>query len=314
MSSDPNMDGGDLSPTGTGPANSKGRKRTKTGCLTCRKRRIKCGEERPTCANCIKSKRQCEGYNQRVVFKAPMGEWPNHPGVVSTLQYHNSNLPGSRTNSDQQGHQPSQLHDGGGLAAIQPRPLTQFEYASDEGAGLGHQTQPYAQPLQSPHHYQQPLASPHHQIPTPTSATSYFPQPSPSQATFQGSYGPGAGFREQPYPQAQYPVSYDGPVDSKPTTSQAAHQAYYHQQSVSNPSEHQRLYAPRVSVSSQGGGYPAQVSSMDYSLAGAYTMPMAISHTSTAHSTTYPPTQLSQNTTSDVNYMQQHAVYGMSRV
>ncbi|KAF8242977.1 hypothetical protein K440DRAFT_590254, partial [Wilcoxina mikolae CBS 423.85] len=40
------------------------RKRTKTGCLTCRKRRIKCGEERPTCNNCIKSKRVCEGYNQ----------------------------------------------------------------------------------------------------------------------------------------------------------------------------------------------------------------------------------------------------------
>lgn len=47
------------------------RKRTKTGCLTCRKRRIKCGEERPTCRNCTKSKRICEGYSQRVVFKPP---------------------------------------------------------------------------------------------------------------------------------------------------------------------------------------------------------------------------------------------------
>ncbi|KAM0344194.1 hypothetical protein ACHAPU_007720 [Fusarium lateritium] len=49
------------------------RKRTKTGCLTCRKRRIKCDEGRPICNNCIKSKRQCEGYNQRVIFKDPMG-------------------------------------------------------------------------------------------------------------------------------------------------------------------------------------------------------------------------------------------------
>lgn len=48
------------------------RKRTKTGCLTCRKRRIKCDEARPTCANCIKSKRVCEGYNPRVVFKEPL--------------------------------------------------------------------------------------------------------------------------------------------------------------------------------------------------------------------------------------------------
>jgi hypothetical protein len=57
--------------------NPKMRKRTKTGCLTCRKRRIKCGEERPTCSNCTKLKRVCEGYNQRVVFKSPLREWPN---------------------------------------------------------------------------------------------------------------------------------------------------------------------------------------------------------------------------------------------
>ncbi|OQD80049.1 hypothetical protein PENANT_c040G01023 [Penicillium antarcticum] len=49
------------------------KKRTKTGCLTCRKRRIKCGEEKPICSNCVKSKRICEGYAQRVVFKNPIG-------------------------------------------------------------------------------------------------------------------------------------------------------------------------------------------------------------------------------------------------
>ncbi|KAJ5925161.1 hypothetical protein N7454_007800 [Penicillium verhagenii] len=49
------------------------KKRTKTGCLTCRKRRIKCGEEKPRCGNCVKSKRTCEGYAQRVVFKNPLG-------------------------------------------------------------------------------------------------------------------------------------------------------------------------------------------------------------------------------------------------
>ncbi|KAF1982629.1 hypothetical protein K402DRAFT_424384 [Aulographum hederae CBS 113979] len=71
------------------------RKRTKTGCLTCRKRRIKCGEERPTCTNCIKSKRHCEGYNQRVVFKNPLGNWPGqHP--ANPLQYHNAMISGVR--------------------------------------------------------------------------------------------------------------------------------------------------------------------------------------------------------------------------
>ncbi|KAL8719291.1 MAG: hypothetical protein Q9225_003693 [Loekoesia sp. 1 TL-2023] len=54
---------------------AKVRKRTKTGCLTCRRRRIKCGEERPTCNNCVKSKRNCEGYTPRVIFKDPLGAY-----------------------------------------------------------------------------------------------------------------------------------------------------------------------------------------------------------------------------------------------
>ncbi|KAI5820693.1 putative C6 finger domain protein [Pyronema omphalodes] len=72
--------------SGEGAKGSKvSRKRTKTGCLTCRKRRIKCGEERPTCNNCIKSKRVCEGYNQRVVFKDGMhGLFPPR-GMGGTL-------------------------------------------------------------------------------------------------------------------------------------------------------------------------------------------------------------------------------------
>ncbi|MCJ1312102.1 hypothetical protein MMC25_005776 [Agyrium rufum] len=50
----------------------RARKRTKTGCLTCRRRRIKCGEERPKCGNCVKSKRVCEGYAPRLTFRDPL--------------------------------------------------------------------------------------------------------------------------------------------------------------------------------------------------------------------------------------------------
>lgn len=52
----------------------KMRKRSKTGCLTCRKRRIVCKEERPTCSNCTKAAFLCEGYNQRVIFRTPDDE------------------------------------------------------------------------------------------------------------------------------------------------------------------------------------------------------------------------------------------------
>ncbi|KAI8711073.1 Zn(2)-C6 fungal-type domain-containing protein [Fusarium sp. LHS14.1] len=38
---------------------TKARLRTKTGCSTCRQRRIKCGEEKPACRNCISASRGC---------------------------------------------------------------------------------------------------------------------------------------------------------------------------------------------------------------------------------------------------------------
>ncbi|KAK0621711.1 hypothetical protein B0T17DRAFT_494325, partial [Bombardia bombarda] len=47
------------------------KRRTKTGCLTCRKRRIKCDEAHPSCNNCKKSKRECLGYDP--IFKQQQG-------------------------------------------------------------------------------------------------------------------------------------------------------------------------------------------------------------------------------------------------
>ncbi|KAK4560457.1 hypothetical protein LTR86_005653 [Recurvomyces mirabilis] len=47
------------------------KRRTKTGCLTCRKRRIKCDEAQPSCRNCAKSKRECLGYDP--IFKQQSG-------------------------------------------------------------------------------------------------------------------------------------------------------------------------------------------------------------------------------------------------
>ncbi|EWC48433.1 hypothetical protein DRE_02202 [Drechslerella stenobrocha 248] len=59
------------------------KRRTKTGCLTCRKRRIKCDEAHPTCKNCTKSKRECLGYDP--IFKqAPQGPPPIQPAPANT--------------------------------------------------------------------------------------------------------------------------------------------------------------------------------------------------------------------------------------
>jgi len=82
------LDGTDTSKAEAALRAKLSRKRTKTGCLTCRKRRIKCGEERPVCKNCIKSKRHCEGYSQRVVFRPPHFEYRAAPngGAHITFQ------------------------------------------------------------------------------------------------------------------------------------------------------------------------------------------------------------------------------------
>jgi hypothetical protein len=83
-----NLDGADTTKAEAALKAKLSRKRTKTGCLTCRKRRIKCGEERPMCKNCIKSKRHCEGYSQRVVFRPPTFEYRAAPngGAHITFQ------------------------------------------------------------------------------------------------------------------------------------------------------------------------------------------------------------------------------------
>jgi hypothetical protein len=47
-------------------ATTKGR--TKTGCVTCRKRKKKCDERKPTCKNCEQNNVHCEGYPARRIW------------------------------------------------------------------------------------------------------------------------------------------------------------------------------------------------------------------------------------------------------
>jgi hypothetical protein len=268
---------GDVSPTGgSGSAtNSKMRKRTKTGCLTCRKRRIKCGEERPTCANCIKSKRQCEGYNQRVIFKPPIGDWPNHPGVVSTIQYHTSMLPGTR-NQSYRGPEPVTAVQESMLGSIQPRPHGSFDFSHiDPSSGPGpsepqqgyagrnpsytHE-QAYQQPLPSPLH-QQPLPSPNHQAHSHTPTASYFPPPSSMHTSPQTQFRHDSHSTYQPplqYTQsASYPpvsVSYNH--ESNPKAAVPQPPPIYSQAYRSDSQQTEGPYRDHSSVSPRSDQYP----------------------------------------------------------
>ncbi|KAI1995771.1 hypothetical protein LOZ53_001374 [Ophidiomyces ophidiicola] len=93
MPSNPqNSDGYELISDGGGAAagGRMGKKdvkrRTKTGCLTCRKRRIKCDERHPICRNCEKSKRECLGYDP--VFRAQPG-----PSVIQPAPSQQTTFP-----------------------------------------------------------------------------------------------------------------------------------------------------------------------------------------------------------------------------
>ncbi|KAI0009705.1 hypothetical protein F4779DRAFT_627639 [Xylariaceae sp. FL0662B] len=70
------------------------KRRTKTGCLTCRKRRIKCDEQHPVCKNCQKSKRECLGYDP--IFKNQQ----QHP---TNIQPAPNNLSSSSTSAPRNG-------------------------------------------------------------------------------------------------------------------------------------------------------------------------------------------------------------------
>jgi hypothetical protein len=346
---------GDVSPTGNGSgstATTKMRKRTKTGCLTCRKRRIKCGEERPTCANCIKSKRQCEGYNQRVIFKPPIGDWPNHPGVVSTIQYHTSMLPGTRNPQHRAPQSTGQAQEHASVP-LQRRPssfdISDMSAASTMGLPttspvLGGPTsyspeQTYSQPLPSPHHHQ-PLHSPHHLIHNPAPTTSYFPQ---IHTTFQTTYshGQNATFPDpQRYTQnqglyQQIPVSYDSLVDTKLATSQAMSTQPIYQQQYPSPtqSEDHNPYGQQSNTSPREDTFPQYAGQrpvmQQYNshprVAGHHSQlspvgvsqtgyPLStVSHADFTHSS-YPPVQIpSHDMYADVKYLPQ-PVLGMSHV
>ena len=112
----------------------KVRKRTKTGCLTCRRRRIKCGEERPTCKNCTKSKRECEGYVPRVVFKDPVNAFRQNIDAFQENHLYGQFDP----NGAGFGHITPMTADGVPLAPLAPRPSYE-EYGLAHSSRIGDQ-------------------------------------------------------------------------------------------------------------------------------------------------------------------------------
>ncbi|XWW97038.1 hypothetical protein V2A60_005018 [Cordyceps javanica] len=58
----------------------KNRTKVKTGCKTCRIRKVKCDEDKPSCRKCVSTGRTCDGYESifRFAAKQPPSDEPNH--------------------------------------------------------------------------------------------------------------------------------------------------------------------------------------------------------------------------------------------
>ncbi|KIW78130.1 hypothetical protein Z517_07963 [Fonsecaea pedrosoi CBS 271.37] len=63
--------------------------KTRTGCVTCKRRRVKCSLEKPSCSRCAKAGRVCEGYQlsvvQEVVASPAKATTPPHLNNSSSL-------------------------------------------------------------------------------------------------------------------------------------------------------------------------------------------------------------------------------------
>ncbi|RMD40798.1 hypothetical protein DV735_g4334, partial [Chaetothyriales sp. CBS 134920] len=159
---------------GKGPA----KRRTKTGCLTCRKRRIKCDEEKPFCKNCIKSKRECAGYIQPLVYK----------------QHHYSGFPIPPDGPD--GH-PIPHHDG-----------FSFNQTFDPSLGHARPAQHYFNPFGS---YPHPLASGDGDAPALLASSPQYPPPVPAHPHMTTSPAPfDEQNRRQSFNQPNHYLAYGG--------------------------------------------------------------------------------------------------------
>lgn len=204
------------------PNNKKvSRKRTKTGCLTCRKRRIKCGEERPICNNCIKSKRHCEGYNQRVIFKPPAVDWRStQQGPVSTLQYHSGLIPGRSDYELTQ--QTSDALVNAPLTPLRPRPSLEFPAVNVQSittgpssAGLERTSLPFKDPymprasMPVPSSYSQDVPQAHaDSLPSlPSLPPQYYNRPVQASNPVATTAEQSIGFKVPVYTQEEVPVS-----------------------------------------------------------------------------------------------------------
>ncbi|KAJ3474878.1 hypothetical protein NLG97_g9654 [Lecanicillium saksenae] len=99
--------------------------RTKTGCLTCRRRKKKCDEAKPECNNCIKGAFVCAGYPpQRGAGWPKMIE--NKPGGIPLESKDPNYVPPGAYGMPASPYTPSQAANNGQPSGVKREPLPQY--------------------------------------------------------------------------------------------------------------------------------------------------------------------------------------------
>ncbi|KAL5614484.1 hypothetical protein BROUX41_004589 [Berkeleyomyces rouxiae] len=223
------------------------KRRTKTGCMTCRKRRIKCDETHPTCNNCKKSKRDCLGYDP--IFKQQnQGQPAPH---LHNAQSQSQPQAQQQSSSAQALSSPSSDHSQQLSQPQLPSPLAQHQ----------HQSQVSSQQAQQQYSRPSSQASP---MSMPRSLSSSM---LPSASTGMGSCGiqasatNGTAYSHQSQPQLQLPHLNQGQHQLPGTPNTQG--AYKNTPSLGNSSN----YSTPASTVVSSSGYDTQspTTAYDYS-------------------------------------------------
>lgn len=72
-------------------------RKTRTGCATCKRRRVKCDEQRPKCSKCIRAGVKCEGYEVKSTTMSTGGDNANNTGHPTKSSATSSSTPSRPT-------------------------------------------------------------------------------------------------------------------------------------------------------------------------------------------------------------------------
>ncbi|KAK4615863.1 hypothetical protein CLAFUW4_10509 [Fulvia fulva] len=131
------------------------KKRSRTGCWPCKARKVKCGEEKPACSNCVKTGETCD-YSIRLNWSGrSKKDKDGTPGESGTFTFVTTPTAASPARSNGHGH--DHVFSSQHLAtAPQPRPPSSRPVAAPTPPPM-QQTVPQPMPQPMPHAMSQPM-------------------------------------------------------------------------------------------------------------------------------------------------------------